>query len=130
MGIISDQYGYSSDAASLFGAVFIIGALIGSGIAGAYVETTRKYRFVTILLALLGSIFPIVLLFCLQSSNLALVCLGAFLEGSVLAILPIGIDFGVELTFPVPESISSGLLMTAAQIFGIILTISTTYCLG
>ena len=65
VGIIADQYGYSSDAASLFGAVFIFGALLGSGIAGAYVETTRKYRFVTILLALLGSIFPIVLLFCL-----------------------------------------------------------------
>ena len=40
-----------------------------------------------------------------------------------VSILPVGIDFGVELTHPVAESISSGLLMSSGQLFGIIFTV-------
>ena len=43
-----------------------------------------------------------------------------------MAILPVGIDFGVESTFPMPGPISSGLLMSIAQLVGIILVITST----
>lgn len=36
--------------------------------------------------------------------------------------LPVGFEFGAELTYPEPEGTSSGLLNAASQIFGIIFT--------
>lgn len=36
--------------------------------------------------------------------------------------LPVGFEFGAELTYPEPEGTSSGLLNASSQIFGIIFT--------
>lgn len=36
--------------------------------------------------------------------------------------LPVGFEFGAELTYPEPEGTSSGILNAAAQAFGIIFT--------
>jgi hypothetical protein len=44
-----------------------------------------------------------------------------------ISILPVGIDFGVELTHPVAESVSSGLLMSAGNFIGIFLTLAASY---
>lgn len=44
--------------------------------------------------------------------------------------LPIGFEFASELTYPEPESTSSGLLNAAAQIFGILFTSIATKLLG
>jgi FLVCR family feline leukemia virus subgroup C receptor-related protein len=35
--------------------------------------------------------------------------------------LPIGFEFGAELTFPTPEGTQSGLLNASAQVFGVIM---------
>lgn len=37
--------------------------------------------------------------------------------------LPVGFEFGAELTYPEPEVVSSGLLNASAQLFGIVFTI-------
>lgn len=37
--------------------------------------------------------------------------------------LPVGFEFGTELTYPEPEVTSAGLLNASAQIFGIIFTL-------
>jgi len=48
----------------------------------------------------------------------------AFFQGAIsLPILSIALDFGVELTHPIGESFSTGILMCSGQIFGIIYTI-------
>ena len=47
--------------------------------------------------------------------------LGFFMTGY----LPVGFDFGVEITYPESEGTSSGLLNASAQIFGIIWTITS-----
>lgn len=36
--------------------------------------------------------------------------------------LPVGFEFGAELTYPEPEGTSSGLLNASSQVFGIIFT--------
>lgn len=58
-------------------------------------------------------------------SVLAAACslMGCFMT----AILPVGMDLSVEITFPVPEGITASLLMCSAQIFGIAFTLALTY---
>jgi len=44
-----------------------------------------------------------------------------FFQGFVsIPISAVGFDFGVELTYPIGESFSNGILMMSVQIFGII----------
>jgi len=124
IGIICNQLNYSEDNASLFGAVFIVGGIVGSGVFGGIVEVYKNYRVATIVICSATALTPIALLFSLQSHSVALVTTSCFVVGfASVSILPVGIDFGVELTHPIPESISSGLLMSMGQFFGIIFTI-------
>ena len=44
--------------------------------------------------------------------------------------LPVGFEFGAELTYPEPEVISAGLLNASAQVFGITLTLLGGWLLG
>lgn len=47
-----------------------------------------------------------------------------FVQGFVsLPVMAVAFDFGVEITYPVGESFSTGLLMSAGQFFGIIYTV-------
>lgn len=124
IGIITTQYGYSASNASLFGAVFIVGGIIGSGVFGTIVEIKKNYKVVTCVICAITAISPIGLLFALKSLNVAATAIGCTVVGfASVSILPVGIDFGVELTHPVAESISSGLLMSSGQLFGIIFTV-------
>jgi hypothetical protein len=47
IGIICAQYDYTEDNASLFGAVFIGGGIVGSGVFGGIVEVKKNYRVAT-----------------------------------------------------------------------------------
>ena len=128
MGIVATQLGYTAANWSNFGAVFIVGGLVGSGDFGGIVEVKKNYKVVTCIISLLTAIFPIPLLFSLNSMNVIAVNFCCFAVGfASISILPVGIDFGVELTHPVAESVSSGLLMSAGNFIGIFLTLAASY---
>ena len=44
----------------------------------------------------------------------------------MIPIMAVAFDFGVEITYPIGESFSTGILMSAGQFFGIILTITSS----
>jgi FLVCR family MFS transporter 7 len=124
IGILTAALGYEPAAASAFGATFIIGGIIGSAFFGVMVELKKNYRVVTIAICGISSVTPIALMFALKSGNITYSSISCFLAGfSMVAILPVGMDFGVELTHPTPEPVISGLLMSAGAILGIILTV-------
>lgn len=104
--------------------MFIIGGIIGSAVFGVTVEIYKNYRMVTIIICGISSVMPIVLMLSFLTGNTVLVSICCMLTGfAMVAILPVGMDFGVELTHPIPEPVSSGLLMSAGAIFGIFLII-------
>jgi len=109
MGIICDTYGYTEGNISLFGGIFIFGGIVGSGVFGGIVEVYKNYKKALIAIALLTTLSPVGLLFTLLSMKVWLVTLASFFVGfSSVAVLPVGIDFGVELTHPIGEAISTG----------------------
>lgn len=113
IGLIAANYDYSENAASLFGAVFITGGIIGAGVFGGIVETKKNYKTIVFVIGAFSAILPIGLIFGFLDGSVWMPTVGCLLVGFVLIpILPVGIDFGVEITHPIPESISSGLLMS------------------
>ena len=124
IGIICAQYDFTDSQASLFGAVFIVGGILGSGVAGTIVELKKNYKVVTCVLSASTAVTPIGLLFAMKNQNVVWTTTWSLIVGSAsISIIPVGIDFGVELTHPVAESISSGLLLSTGQLVGIVLTI-------
>jgi len=127
IGIIAGNYGYSTSDASLFGATFIVGGFIGSGVFGTIVELRKNYKVMLTLIAFLSIVLPTVLiiLFAYEAQKL-LVATGATLTGfAIIPVLAVAIDFAAELTYPIPPQISSGLMFASGNTFGIIMTLSS-----
>uniref|UniRef100_A0A3Q1HCB2 Major facilitator superfamily (MFS) profile domain-containing protein n=1 Tax=Acanthochromis polyacanthus TaxID=80966 RepID=A0A3Q1HCB2_9TELE len=82
------------------------------------------YRMTTLIVYILSFLGMVVFTFTLNLDDIYLVfftagALGFFMTGY----LPLGFEFGVEITYPESEGTSSGLLNAFAQIFGIIFTL-------
>lgn len=124
LGLISANYGYTVDEGSNFGAMFIVGGIIGCIPFGVWVESKKAFREAVIVIC--GSAFVMVGMevFFFKARHNWLTYMLTFTQGFVsLPIMAVAFDFGVEITFPVGESFSTGLLMSAGQVFGIIYTI-------
>ncbi len=104
---------YQSDA-SLFGAVFIIGGLVGSAGFGIWVELKKTYKLSVIVISFLSVISTVGTAFSFLTGLSWLVTICCFVVGaSMIPIMAVGFELGVEVTYPIDESYSTGLLMFA-----------------
>jgi FLVCR family feline leukemia virus subgroup C receptor-related protein len=127
VGEATAKYGFSNDDASLFGALFIVGGIIGSVVFGIYVENTRKYKLSVFLICFMSFGSTLGSYFAIPSGKTWLVSVLCFFQGfSMVPIMAVAFDFGVEITYPIGESFSTGVLMSAGQFFGIIYTVSSS----
>lgn len=110
--------GFSIAQAGITGGVMIIGGILGAVLLPSLSDKARKrvpFLLATILGATLG------LIGVTYAVNYALLLLSAFTLGfSLLSAGPIGFQFGAEITQPVPEGTSNGLLLLMGQISGIL----------
>ena len=130
LGILVNEFGYNDEIASLFGVVYILGAIIGAIVFGIIVELFNNYKSATVIICGMGAIASVFVEVSMYIHNLVLASFSFGFSGSALAILPVGIDFAVELTYPVAESISTGLLMSMGNFIGLFLTLALGLIIG
>ena len=129
-GILVVALGYNDDVSSLFGIMFIVGAIVGAAVFGTLVEIFKMYKSATIIICGMGALASAFVEYSLYIESIVLACISFVFTGAALALLPVGIDFAVELTYPVAESISTGLLMSTGNFIGMILTIGIGVIIG
>ncbi|KAL7872190.1 hypothetical protein SRHO_G00071730 [Serrasalmus rhombeus] len=105
------------------GLTLVVAGMVGSILCGLWLDHTKTYKMTTLIVYILSFIGMLVFTFTLDLQQLLVVfftagVLGFFMTGY----LPIGFEFGVEITYPESEGTSSGLLNAFAQVFGIIFT--------
>uniref|UniRef100_A0A7N6BCD0 Choline/ethanolamine transporter FLVCR1 n=1 Tax=Anabas testudineus TaxID=64144 RepID=A0A7N6BCD0_ANATE len=110
--------------AGRIGLTLVVDGMVGSILCGLWLDRTKMYKITTLIVYGLSFLGMVVFTFTLDLSNIYLVfftagVLGFFMTGY----LPLGFEFGVEITYPESEGTSSGLLNAFAQIFGIIFTL-------
>ncbi|KAJ8355820.1 hypothetical protein SKAU_G00186140 [Synaphobranchus kaupii] len=110
--------------AGRIGLTLVVAGMVGSIICGLWLDHTKTYKMTTLIVYILSFIGMVVFTFTLDLGHLIVVfftagALGFFMTGY----LPLGFEFGVEITYPESEGTSSGLLNAFAQIFGIIFTL-------
>ncbi|CAJ1077660.1 feline leukemia virus subgroup C receptor-related protein 1 isoform X1 [Xyrichtys novacula] len=110
--------------AGRIGLTLVVAGMVGSILCGLWLDHTKTYKITTLIVYILSFLGMVVFTFTLDLNNIYLVfftagVLGFFMTGY----LPLGFEFGVEITYPESEGTSSGLLNAFAQIFGIIFTL-------
>ncbi|XP_056437592.1 feline leukemia virus subgroup C receptor-related protein 1 [Gadus chalcogrammus] len=110
--------------AGRIGLTLVVAGMVGSIICGLWLDYTKTYKMTTLAVYILSFLGMLIFTFTLDLKNIYLVfftagVLGFFMTGY----LPLGFEFGVEITYPESEGTSSGLLNAFAQIFGIIFTL-------
>lgn len=89
---------------------------------GIWVELKKTYKRAVIVIALLSVLSTAGVSLSFYTGATWLSTLLCFIVGfSTIPIMPVGIELGVEVTFPIDESYSTGMLMLSGQLFGVIL---------
>lgn len=114
--------GYSDDLAGIAGAVLIATGLVGGGLAGVYVDKTKKFQETAKISYGLAAISCCLLtIVTLSSGHPILVVATCGLFGFfAFALMPVCLEVGVECTYPVAEATSAGLQWMAGQGTGVI----------
>ncbi len=113
--------GYTTIQAGMTGGLMILGGIIGALVMPSLSDRYRR-RTPFILLALAGA--AVGLTGITYAGNYALLLGSAFVMGFfLLSAGPIGFQYGAEVTHPIPEGTSNGLLLLMGQISGILFII-------
>ncbi len=109
--------GFSITQAGVAGGLMIVGGIVGALILPALSDRQRR-RIPFLVVALIGA--AVGLAGVTVSASYPLLLGSAFVLGfSLLSAGPIGFQYGAEVTYPVPEGTSNGLILLAGQISGI-----------
>jgi MFS family permease len=110
--------GFSSIEAGMAGGIMIAGGIIGALIIPTLSDRYRK-RTPFIIMAIAGALIGLAGITFAQAYWLLLI--SSFLLGFfLLSTGPIGFQYGAELTHPIPEGTSNGVLLLVGQISGIL----------
>lgn len=105
--------GFTSADAGNLGALLLLGGLIGAVVLSALSDRAgRRVPFLVLSLALSG---PALLGVALADSRAGLFAAAFVLGFFMTAAMPIGMQYSAEITAPVPEGTSNGLIQLAGQ---------------
>jgi MFS family permease len=119
VNFITEPYDYTNTDNSIFAAVLIFCGVLGSFVFGMVLAKTAKYKMVLFILGF-GAITSLsIAMYTLPSKSVALFSINlAFVGITVVPIIPTSYALAVELTYPLPEAMSNGMMVMLSQIFG------------
>jgi len=124
---ILKPFGYTTVEAGNFGAVTIVAGLIGSIVVGVYVDKTKRYKKSTLLCSILSTIAAGGLVGLLPAGSGVLFGIVCGICGFFATpVFPLSFEFCAELSFPVAEAASGGLMVVMTQIVAAFGTVGVT----
>nr|CUU98253.1 hypothetical transcript [Hymenolepis microstoma] len=94
----------------------VIAGLVGSIIAGIILKKTGLYKLVVIIFYMLSVVSWGTFMSSVYSPHIAVVFFAMILLGFFQSgMLPLGFEYAAEITYPVDEGITSGILNTSAH---------------
>ncbi|CAH1800183.1 unnamed protein product [Owenia fusiformis] len=109
--------------AGRIGLTIVLTGIVASILAGIWLDKTKTYKWTTAGLYIFAFISMIVFTFTTSTHIWVIFVVAGALGFFMTGYLPVGFEFGAEITYPESEGTSSGLLNASAQLFGIILTL-------
>uniref|UniRef100_A0A914EFN2 Uncharacterized protein n=1 Tax=Acrobeloides nanus TaxID=290746 RepID=A0A914EFN2_9BILA len=121
--------GYSNTFSGIMGALLIVSGLVGAAVSGVYVDKTHRFEETMKVSFCLAGFAACGLSISINYENVEwAIATSIFVFGVFgFAIYPIGLEMGVEATYPVAEATSSGLIIMLGQVEGVIYVLVTSF---
>ncbi|XP_067011863.2 heme transporter FLVCR2 isoform X2 [Anabrus simplex] len=114
----------AEEDAGRIGLTMVLAGIVGSVCGGVVLDRTHRFKETTLVVYLMALVGMVGFTFTLNLGDISLLYItGAFLGFFMTGYLGVGYEFAAELTYPVPEGTSSGLLNASSEIFGVTLTL-------
>eukprot|EP00698_Gefionella_okellyi_P002305 TRINITY_DN12119_c0_g1_i1.p1 TRINITY_DN12119_c0_g1~~TRINITY_DN12119_c0_g1_i1.p1 ORF type:complete len:447 (+),score=98.16 TRINITY_DN12119_c0_g1_i1:58-1398(+) len=128
LGYVLSAEFYSDDQIGILGVLLVAVGIVGAFAAGLLADRLRRYRLLNIVgyIACAASFLWFVLA-TVPDNYLMLCFVFALLGFFATAVIPLGMDLAVELTYPLPEALVTSLLLCSSQLCGIVLIVSDDY---
>ncbi|KAF5402098.1 Feline leukemia virus subgroup C receptor protein 1 [Paragonimus heterotremus] len=131
LNLLLQAYFPNEKSIGWIGFTMIVAGIVGSILAGIILDRSKRYKLVIVSIYVLTLLSMAAFTGVLLVKSLALAFISSFFLGfTMTGLLPIGFEFAAELTYPVNEGLTSGLLNASCQIFGIIFTTSGSHMIG
>jgi hypothetical protein len=112
-------YGYTEDEAGICGAVLIVVGLVTAAITSPILDRTHAYLLGIKLLCPFVAIGYLVMIWAPQTRTIAApYILSAVLGAASFSLLPVALEYLVEITFPASPEVSSTICWAGGQVFG------------
>jgi MFS family permease len=120
-------YGYSEDEAGICGAVLIIVGLVAAAISSPVFDRTHGYLMGIKVLCVCAGASYLGMIWAPQTRGLAApYVLAAVLGASSFSLLPVALEYLVEITYPASPEVSSTIIWSGGQFLGAIFIVIMT----
>ncbi|KAF2258171.1 MFS general substrate transporter [Lojkania enalia] len=117
-------YGFSEDEAGICGAILILVGLVAAAITSPILDRTHAYLWGIKVLCPIVSICYLAMIWAPQTRDLAApYVLSALLGAASFSLLPIALEYLVEVTFPASPEVGSTICWAGGQLLGGILIV-------
>lgn len=119
ISLLGNHYGYSVAINSIMCFVYLTGGIFNSFFLGTVLDKYQCYRKMIIFISIMCIITLSLHLIAMPSGNAFIECVTMMLIGSfVLPITSLSYSFAVELAFPVPETMTNGMMISVSLVWG------------
>ncbi|KAI7872579.1 major facilitator superfamily domain-containing protein [Spinellus fusiger] len=117
-------YNYTTQESGICAAIILLGGMFGGLLSGYWVGKTGQYLMLIKIFAPLCAASYIMLIFQLIPNAFAVVLIACLTVGFfAYALLPLYLEFASEITYPVPESMSSCVIWAFSTTFMLIFSV-------
>ncbi|KAF9921612.1 hypothetical protein FBU30_008313 [Linnemannia zychae] len=114
-------YGYTSAEAGYFGAAMIFAGLLGASVTAPLLDKFKHFNGFSKVMVVVSSCMFIALNFAIRRNFFGgILAISIVLGISGLSVLPAGLEYGVEITYPVTPASSTSLLWGFGQLLTVI----------
>ncbi|XP_021928685.1 feline leukemia virus subgroup C receptor-related protein 2-like isoform X3 [Zootermopsis nevadensis] len=121
----------AEEDAGRIGLTIVLAGMVGSVTGGIILDKTHRFKECTLVVYFMALAGMLAFTFTLTLGHIWVIYITAgFLGFFMTGYLGIGYEFAAELTYPIPEGTSSGLLNASSEVFGVIFTLAGGEILG
>ncbi|CAM1506400.1 Fc.00g060410.m01.CDS01 [Cosmosporella sp. VM-42] len=119
-----NPYGFTDDEAGIGGAILIVVGLVASAVTSPILDRTKKFMFAIKLVIPVIGLSYLVFIWMPETGSLAgPYVLLAILGASSFSLVPVALEYLIELSHPLSPEVTSTIAWAGGQLFGAIFTI-------
>lgn len=103
----------------MFAILFLVAGILTSFFYGTLLDKYQCYRKMLMVICFSSGVIFIMCIFTIPSKNVVLAAMSFMLVGvGMIPIMSVAYSFSVELTYPLPEALTNGMMISLSLIWG------------